>query len=63
MTDRCESCGVPFTEHAGIIGTCAKARQARIRVRVLEHAIARALQATCLDAAKAALRAVPKGNE
>lgn len=56
---RCDSCGVPFIEHLGLIGTCADLRRARIRVRTLEHGIRRALEATDLEAAKAALRAIP----
>ena len=24
MTDKCPSCGVPWTEHLGMTGTCAK---------------------------------------
>jgi len=60
MSDRCDSCGKLFTDHAGIIGTCAKARRARIRVRVLEMAIRRGLQAVTLEETHRVLNTIPK---
>lgn len=30
MTDHCTSCGTRFEDHVGIIGTCAKLREAEI---------------------------------
>ncbi len=39
MKDVCTSCGKPFGEHLGIIGTCKKLKEAEKRVSVLAQAI------------------------
>lgn len=42
MTDdpKCESCGVQWADHVGIMGTCARLQAAEQRVAELERAIA-----------------------
>ena len=35
----CESCGVPFTSHLGLIGTCKQLGEAKARIEFLERAL------------------------
>jgi len=39
MSDKCESCGVPFADHDGLIATCKKLKDAEAEVVRLREAL------------------------
>lgn len=37
---KCESCGVPWTDHLGMIGTCRQLQEARAEIATLKAQVA-----------------------
>jgi len=44
MNGVCESCGIPFVEHLGLIGTCKGLMEAKERMALLEEFHAAAME-------------------
>jgi len=58
---RCASCGKPFTEHIGIIGTCAALKESEAKCRHLEHTATLAKERA--DKASAQVEALTKERD